>query len=157
MGFSPLGLLVSALVLAPNLLLLRFPPRPALPSIRVPWPIAWAERAGQALCLVVPAITEPGPITWGWSVLVAAAIAAYLSLWGRYLATGRRPAALFGPALRIPVPMAVLPVVAFLATAAWLSNPWIALAAVVLAVGHIPSSLLVARGVVGMRVDARRG
>lgn len=157
MGFSPLGLIVGVLVLAPNLLLLRFPPRPALPTVRVPWPLAWAERAGQALCLVVPAITEPGPIAWGWSALVAAALAAYLTLWGRYLATGRHPWALFGPVLRVPVPMAILPVVAFLATAAWLANPWIALAAVVLAVGHIPSSLLMAGAVAGMRGDSRRG
>lgn len=147
MGFSPLGLLVSALVLAPNLLMLRFPPRPSLPSTRVPWPLTWAERAGQALCLVVPAITEPGTIAWGWSVLVAAAVAAYLALWGRYLTTGRRADVLFGSVLRVPVPMAILPVVAFLATAAWLANPWIGIAAVVLAIGHIPSSLIMARDV----------
>lgn len=41
--------------------------------------------------------------------------------------------------------MAILPVVVFLASAAWLSNPWIAAAAVILAVGHIPAALLIAR------------
>lgn len=36
-------------------------------------------------------------------------------------------------------------VLVILATAAWLSNPWIAGAAVVLAAGHIPASVLIAR------------
>ena len=156
MGFSPLGLLVSALVLAPNLLLLRFPPRPALPAVSAPWPLMIAERVGQALCLVVPAITEPGVIGWGGAAPVALAVAGYLALWGRYLSL-RSPAALFGPVLRIPVPMAILPVVAFAATAAWLANPWIAAAALVLAIGHIPSSLLTARAVAGMRSHDSRG
>lgn len=120
-------------------------------------PIVWFERAGQALCLVVPAITAPGPISWGWAALVVAAIVGYLGLWARYLFTGLRADALFGSVLRVPVPMAILPVVAFLATAAWLSNPWIAIAAVVLAIGHIPSSLIVARSVGGMQSAEGRG
>lgn len=41
--------------------------------------------------------------------------------------------------------MALAPVAAFLGAAAWLQNPWIALAAVILAIGHIPASLLAAR------------
>ncbi len=68
----------------------------------------------------------------------------YWLLWGRY-ARLRTPAALFGPVRGIPVPMAILPVAAFLSCAMLLSNPWITVAAVVLASGHIPVSLLRAR------------
>ena len=145
MGFSPLGLLVGLAVLAPNLLLLRFPPRTAIPAVRVPGVLTAFERAGQALCLVVPAITEPGVIVWWWAAPLLAALAGYWALWARYLATGRAGAALYRPAWRLPVPMAVLPVVVFLCAAAWLSNWWIALAALVLAVGHIPASAMIAR------------
>lgn len=138
-------MLVSLVVLAPNLLLLPFPPREGLPTVHVPAILTVLERAGQALCLVVPAITAPGPVVWGWSVVVTAAAAGYLGLWARYLATGRRVRALYSPVAGVPVPLAIAPVIVFLATAAWLSNPWVAAAAVILAAGHIPASLRIAR------------
>ncbi|WP_382304072.1 hypothetical protein [Herbiconiux sp. UC225_62] len=145
MGFSLLGLVVSAAVLAPNLLLLPFPPRDSLPDSTAPAPLTWVERAGQALCLVVPALTAPGPLIWWWLPLVALSLGGYYALWGRYLARGRAAWDLYRPVWRMPVPMAVLPVVTFAATAAWLSNPWIAASAVVLAVGHLRVSLSIAR------------
>lgn len=145
MGFSPWGLAVSVAVLAPNLLLVWLPPRQPLPRVSVPWPIGVAERAGQALCLVVPAVTEPGATRWGWSAVVAASVVAYWMLWGRYLATGRRAHALYAPVWRVPVPMALLPVAAFLATGLWLDDLWAVGAALVLAAGHIPVSALTAR------------
>jgi hypothetical protein len=40
--------------------------------------------------------------------------------------------------------MAVFPVLAFLAAAGWLDNPWLAGAAIILAAGHIPASLRIA-------------
>lgn len=142
MGFSLFGLIVSTLVLAPNLLLLWFPPRGQNVVARVPRLREGIERAGQALCLVVPAITLPGPIVWWWLLPGVVALATYCALWCRYLAAGREQALLYAALWRIPVPMAVMPVVVFLCAAAWLSNPWIAIAAVVLAVGHIPVALL---------------
>ncbi|QEW02796.1 hypothetical protein [Microbacterium lushaniae] len=145
MGFSLWGLIVSAIVLLPNLLLVALPPRTPLPRPRVPVLWAAAERVGQALCLVVPAVTAPGGSAPGWSIVVVVAVVAYLALWGRYLRTGRQAAALFDPVWRVPVPMAILPVVAFAATAAWLLSPWIAASAALLAIGHIPSSLTRAR------------
>lgn len=42
-------------------------------------------------------------------------------------------------------PRAVLPVVYLGSAAAWLSNPWIAVASVVLAAGHIPAAVVTAR------------
>lgn len=145
MGFSLLGLAVSLAIFLPNLLLIPFPPRPKLESPAVPRVLLVFERAGQALCMTVPAITATGPIAWGWAAPVAMAVLVYWALWVRYLRRGRPGSALFDPVFGIPVPMALVPVAAFLATAAWLQTPWIALAAVVLAVGHIPTSLLAAR------------
>lgn len=136
------GLLVSLAVLAPNLLLLRFPPRDGYPDARVPRVLVILERSGQALCVTVPAITEPGPLRGGWSAAVAGGVLLYGGLWARYLRTGCRVRVLYAPFAGIPVPMAIAPVVVFLATAAWLANPWIAGSAVLLGIGHIPASLM---------------
>ena len=143
-GFSPVGLIVSLAVLAPNFLLL-LPLRDPAPAVRLPPLLDWVERAGQALCLVVPAITAPGVLTWWWAVPVAAGLAGYYALWVRYLRAGRPVAALYRRACGVPVPMAILPVVVFLAASGWLGNPWIAAAAVVLGAGHIPAAMITAR------------
>ncbi|WOF23264.1 hypothetical protein N8K70_00920 [Microbacterium betulae] len=145
MGFSPLGLVVSIAALAPNLLLIWFPPRDQTPAAHAPRPLEWLERAGQALCLVLPAITRPGNIVWWWTLPAAIALVAYYALWTRYLIDGRLHTLLYEPLWRVPVPMAILPVGVFLATAAWLSNPWIAAAALVLGAGHVPVAIITSR------------
>lgn len=145
MGFSVLGLALSLAIFTPSLSLVWFPPRPAVPAGVAPRPVTVLERAGQALCVTIPAITVGASVSWWWFSLVAALVLAYWALWVRYLAIGRPLAALFGPVWGVPVPMALLPVAAFLAGAAWLENPWVAIAAGVLAAGHIPSSLITAR------------
>lgn len=145
MYFSPLGLIVGFAVLAPNLLLVLFPPRTLTPTAHVPRPLGWIERAGQALCLVVPAVTPPGELDGWWAIPAFTALAGYYALWARYLLTGRAGTTLYRPWWVVPVPMAILPVVVFFSTAAWLSNPWIALAAAILAIGHIPASVIISR------------
>jgi hypothetical protein len=145
MGFSVLGLALSLAIFAPNLLLLWFPPRPPIEGGEVPRVLEILERSGQALCVTVPAITVGAFVLW-WGVLpVGIFVIGYWALWLRYIVSGRQRASLFAPVLRIPVPMALLPVAAFLSGSAWLQNPWIAIAAAVLAAGHIPSSLITAR------------
>jgi len=154
-GFSPLGLGVAVAVLAPNLLLVWLPPRQPMPTAQVPRVLGWLERTGQVLCLVLPAVVAPGALHWGWAVPAIAALAGYYGLWGRYLRRGRSGPALYAPLWRIPVPMAILPVAVFLASAAWLGNAWLAGAAVMLAAGHIPAALIIARGA-GERPEVRR-
>ena len=115
MTFSIAGLAVSILVLAPNLLLLAAPPRDGIRTRDAGIVATVLERAGQAGCLVAPFLTG-GAATWSlWLVPVVLAVAGYLALWGRYLAE-RRFATLYRSAGPLPIPMAVLPVVAFLAT-----------------------------------------
>lgn len=145
MGFSPFGLAVSVLVLAPTLLLLVLPPRGPAPAPRVPPALGWLERAGQALCTVVPVITAPGSLVWGWAIPTGAALLGYGGFWIRYLTAGRRYTLLYDDVARLPVPMAILPVAIFAAAACWLSNPWIGVAAAVLAAGHIPAAVITAR------------
>lgn len=144
MGFSWIGLAVSAAVLLPNLLLIVLPPPSRIPEAHVPAYLAWTERLGQMLCLSVPAITAAGQITPLWSVLLALSVLGYWLLWARYVRQ-RTPAALFGGLWGVPVPMAILPVAAFMFAALLLGNLWIGVSAAVLASGHIPVSLRRAR------------
>lgn len=144
MGFSALGLAVSLAVLLPNLLLLALPPSSPLPTAESPKLLIWIERLGQALCLALPSLTGSGSIAPVWAVLLGLALSGYWGLWIRY-ATLRTIRALYGSVCGMPVPMAILPVLAFLSYALMCGNPWIGVGAAVLAIGHIPMSLLRAR------------
>lgn len=139
MTFSIAGAVVSLLVLLPNLLLLVAPPRDGVHTEDAGIVFTVLERAGQVACLVLPFLTGlEGSWTW-WLVPVIVAIGGYLALWVGYLRV-RRFGVLFQPFGPLPIPMAVLPVAAFLATAGWLGSWWIAAGAVVLAAGHLPNS-----------------
>jgi hypothetical protein len=94
----------------------------------------------------VPAITLAASPQWWWLIPAAVALILYYALWSRYLA-GRRYALLYDSLWGLPVPMAILPVVVFLAAAGWLSNAWIAIAALVLAAGHIPVAVITRRAI----------
>lgn len=144
MGFSGIGLAVSAAVLLPNLPLILVPPRSRIPEAPVPAYLAWTERLGQMLCLSVPAITAAGQIAPLWGVPLTLSVLGYWLLWARYVRQ-RTPAALFGGVWGVPVPLAVLPVAAFVCAALLLGNLWIGVSAAVLASGHIPVSLRRAR------------
>lgn len=150
MGFSPWGLAIALAVVAPSLLLVALPPRHPLPTVRVSPMLSVLERVGQAACLVIPVVVLPAQLTWAWAVPMAASLAAYLGLWIRYLRR-RDGGTLYRPWGPVPVPMAVLPVAIFATAGAWLGVIWLVLAAGVLAAGHIPTSLAVARA---LRADA---
>lgn len=143
MGFSLAGLLIAVAILAPNVLLAVFPPREGVASI-VPAGAEFTvlERIGQVGCIallcILPANFTRPPDAWLW--LAAACVAAYYALWIRYLARGRSLRLLFAPVLRVPVPMALLPVAAFALVAVWGQSVWLALAVAALAVGHIANS-----------------
>jgi hypothetical protein len=145
-GFSPAGLIVSLLILAPSLLLLVWPahgqPRPVPSAGRI---LSIAERAGQVGCLTLPAITGSEPTTDWLLVGIIVCVAVFYALWLRYLLTGRRSSMLYRHLGPIPVPMAVFPVLAFLALAGWLASWWVLGAAVVLATGHLATAWTIRR------------
>jgi hypothetical protein len=68
---------------------------------------------------------------------MAACLAVYYAGWVRYLLLGRGEALFYRPLLGIPLPMAVMPVVYFLAAALLLGSAWLLLAACILGGGHI--------------------
>jgi len=144
--FSWAGLSLAAAILLPNALVVLLPPREGLRVLASAGPVPGAvERVGQVACVAAAVLWghDRGADPWGWAML--AAVIAYDALWVRYLLGGRRASSLLGPVWGVPVPMAVLPVVAFGCGACWSTSPWLAVATVVLAVGHLPNSLRTSR------------
>lgn len=145
MGFSIVGLLIALAVLAPNALLLAFPPEGGIPKMTDAGIVFTVlERAGQVGCLALLAFSGTAPLD-GWLIGSVACILAYWALWARYVVRGRHFGDLYSRVWFMPVPMAVFPVLAFAFAALWLGSPWLAIAVLALAIGHLANSLHVAR------------
>ena len=149
MGFSLVGLLIGLAILAPNALLAIAAPRGGVPTAGSAGIVFTAlERAGQIGCLVLLAVTPALPTPW--LIPTAASIAIYWALWGRYL-RARDFALLYAPLWRIPIPMALLPVLALAAATLNAWSPWLALATAALAIGHLANSWHVYREIAATR------
>lgn len=146
----PLGGLITLLVLLPNLLFLVFPPldRPAEGEVKGPLHhlMEGIERVGQALSFIIPFIYQLPFVqyqpasrasTTGAAIVMALALVFYYAGWARYIAQGRRGCQLFEPMLGVPLPLALSPVIYFAATAVLLKSWPLAVASVLLAVGHL--------------------
>jgi hypothetical protein len=142
-GFSWFGLVLAAVILGPNLLYVALPPRNApVPPASAGLLLTVLERAGQAVTvtLLVMSGGHLAAAPWWWVLPSGVCVVAYWGLWARYLWRGREFAALYAPLGPLPIPMAVLPLVAFgiaAVTAGW--TPLLA-AVGVLTVGHMASS-----------------
>jgi len=66
-------------------------------------------------------------------------IVAYYGLWIRYVVVGRGFSSLFS-FISIPIPMAILPILAFGFIAMWGKSIWLGVASIVFAIGHIANS-----------------
>jgi len=143
MGFSLTGLFVAISLLAPNLLMIIFPP------INMPTELADAgviftvlERVGQVACVVLLVILKNNFSNRSidiWFISAAFCIVAYYSLWVRYVVAGRDFSTLFS-FMSIPIPMAILPIIAFALLSMWGKSIWLGLASTIFAVGHIANS-----------------
>ncbi len=157
MGFSLVGLLITATILLPNLLMIFLPPK-ELPS-KVKDAGAFftiIERIGQAACFLLPVFSkdfiESAYINISF-IIGAVCVAFYYGLWIRY-AIKRDFAFLFAPLAFIPIPMAVFPVLAFAFIAVWICSIWLGIAAIVLAVGHFANSWVSFKDLKASRHDA---
>jgi len=147
-GFSWIGLVFSLADGDPSLLLVLFPPRdpPSSALAPVPRSLTVLERIGQASCLVIPPLSTSLQRRIDlWLVLAAACYCIYLGLWGRYVLRGRRRVMLLRSWARIPIPLAVFPVLTFAFAAVWARSPWLAGATVILAAGHLPATWITAK------------
>jgi len=140
----PLGGLITLFVLLPNLLMLTLPPDvvPSQPvkKDRLMKIMEGIERLGQAGVFVIPFFYSL-PVLREASVdalaVMALALVFYYIGWARYALKGHRFVLLFAPLLGVPLPMAISPVVYFAAAAIFLRAWPLAIAAGLLAIGHL--------------------
>jgi len=141
-GFSWFGLVLGAVIFGPNLLYVALPARNApVPPASAALVLTVLERAGQAATVTLLVVSGGRLAAAPWWVLPAGVcVVAYWGLWARYLWRGREFAALYASWGPLPIPMAVLPVVAFGIAA--VAAGWTPLLAAVgmLTVGHVASS-----------------
>ena len=109
-----------------------------LPPSRVRWvqPVEWAGRA--AVFILPFRLGAAASMLAGEVMLVA--LAFYYTGWARYFTRGRTPELLYMPLFGMPLPLAVSPVVYFLAASAPMRSVPLAVAAVVFGVAHVAIS-----------------
>jgi hypothetical protein len=143
-----LGWTVPAAVLVPNALWAALPgaatpaPPAAAPASWVRWvvPVEWV---GRVAVFVLPAFyrfslgTVGGRLALGVMLL---ALAFYYTGWARCFTRGRNPVLLYKPLFGVPLPLAVSPVVYFLAASVALRSMPLAVGAVVFGSAHIAIS-----------------
>ena len=141
-GFSYMGLAGLLLLWLPNMVFLRRQGAEyAALSSQERGPLLWMERIGQAgttCCAGMFTDFDLRPLT-AWSLWLLAfwvLLGIYEGCWVRYF---QRPSLdrFYAPLGRIPVPLASLPVAAFLCLGMYGKVVWMLLSALVLGVGHI--------------------
>ncbi|MBR2835783.1 MAG: hypothetical protein IKE43_08790 [Coriobacteriales bacterium] len=143
-GFSWIGALYLIALFVPNILWARNKPESydKLASHEAPW-MVWCERIGEVLtctCAAIFAETNPhAPIdVWtSWLVFSVSCMFLYLASWRIYFTSTEKLEAMYAPVMGIPVPLASLPVAAFLLLGIY-GHAWPLVAAtVILGIGHI--------------------
>ena len=143
LGFSYVGLVYLLLLFAPNLLWTRHKP-PGYDEVarRENRLLLALERAGE-VCVTACAVLfsdfnlKP-PAPWSlWLGASALLMLLYELCWVRYFRDGCTWAGFYGRLGPVPVPLASLPVGAFLLLGVYGKVVWMVLAALILGVGHI--------------------
>lgn len=142
-GFSYVGLLYLALLMVPNLIWTKNQPKDYEKYVKNEKPALLAlERTGEVLvsCTVLIFtdfnIKPWSPWSW-WLAASAALMLLYEGYWYRYFKSEKTMKDFYKSLFGIPVPGASLPVAAFLLLAAYGKNAILAVAAVILGIGHI--------------------
>ncbi|OBZ18516.1 hypothetical protein A8L34_02750 [Bacillus sp. FJAT-27264] len=142
--FHPWSLVIPLLILLPNLLFFKLEPRnmPSEKNTNLFFTIA--EGIGRFGVILVSLFFI---IHLQETYEIIALIGMILSLllyyfgWGRYFRNDREYKLLYSPMLGIPVPLAISPIIYFLCASVVLHSVYMLIFSVIMAVGHIPSSL----------------
>lgn len=144
MDFSVKGLIIAAIIFAPNLLFVIFPPKNVPQGIKdTGFIFTILERIGQVACILLLILSKDyfDVVTINiWFVLMSLCITIYYCLWIRFIIKGRDFSLLFKPLGFIPIPMALFPVFAFGLVAISVKSIWIGIAVILLALGHFTNS-----------------
>ncbi|WP_020615458.1 hypothetical protein [Paenibacillus daejeonensis] len=142
------NLWIPILILLPNVLLIVAPPRAETAFSKIRMPRSWiiAENLGRigvlTLPLFLPAELGGASGTAALAVMFAA-LALYYAGWLRFFSGRRSSKLLYEQLMGIPVPLAVAPVLYFAGSSLLLHSWFMSVFALLLAAGHIPSSLRV--------------
>ena len=140
------GVLITMLILWPNLLWMIFPPKNTPgdelepTNGRVLVFLEWVGRIGVFVIPVFYAIEVQSTVQIVSLGIMALALLVYYAGWARYFFCGRTYALLFRPLLALPVPLAISPVLYFAAASALLGSWPLALATLLIGATHIPIS-----------------
>ncbi len=144
MGFHIYGLMVSAVILLPNIFFFLFKPTEMPENLpKEPIILTIIENIGRIFCFLLPLVfgrdiaEEPFNLA---TALMIVCVAVYYIGWIRYFAGKRRFSLAFAPLGFIPIPMAVFPVLYFLFLSVWIKSYIFGIAAILLTAGHLPIS-----------------
>ena len=152
--------LITAAVLVPNLVFLAFPPKNVAKYGKAEDSALFTiiERVGQVSAFVLP-LLFPLSFSGAWTLVAWLAmgilLVSYYALWVRFFAGNRDYALLFRPALGAPAPMAIAPVLYFLLSSLVLGSVWQAIAASILGVGHVTTTIREARRLEALDAGSR--
>lgn len=138
------GWIVAIPIILPNVLWALLPgpaePSAAAPTTTLLRTVGFIEGSGRVAVLVLPVFLDAQVQTTIDRVVACAgglALALYYVGWGRYFFGGRAPVLLFAPLGPLPVPLAVAPVLYFLAFAVLARSPTMAVVTVLFGAAHV--------------------
>jgi hypothetical protein len=145
MVFYWMSLIIPIVVLIPNLLWLLFPPNntPLTEKVNEPVSITILENAGRLGVAIIPLfypIVFDNEMSHLILLFMLLLLAIYYVGWFRFFCGGRNYGLLFLPLWRLPIPMALSPVLYFILSAELLKSIPMFLAALSLAIGHLSNS-----------------
>ncbi len=142
LGFSVVGVVFLAMLFIPNIKWAKNQPRGYEEiSKRENKALLMLERIGEVACsctAVVFVCPQGFSFPWVlWLLIAFVCMVLYEVAWIRYFKGVQSLIAMYLPLGPIPVPLASLPVVAFLLLGIWHQSPLAVAAAMVLGIGHI--------------------
>ncbi len=142
LGFSIVGVAFLVMLFVPNIKWAKSQPRGYEEVSAHENKVLLAfERIGQVACsctAVVFVCPQGFAFPWAlWLVVAFVLMVFYEVAWARYFKSGQRLYAMYTPLGPIPVPLASLPVAAFLLLGVWHQSPVAVAAAVILGIGHV--------------------
>ena len=139
-SFSWIGLVIFALPMLINIAYVLFPPaEKAAEAARAPRWVEGIEQVSRiAYLFAVTFLVSLRPLALhsAWLSLAAVFLFLYYAAWIRYFAGGRKIALLSRALLRVPMPLAIFPVLYFLCAAVWLHNLPAAIFMVIFGAAH---------------------
>ncbi len=141
LGFSYVGLIYLLMLFIPNIIWSRYMPEGYSSAGENRILLAF-ERIGQACVTCIALIFQdynPKDLSlWGiWLIVSFLCMLLYELCWLRYFTGGRVLRDFYRSFLGIPVPLAALPVIAFLLLGIYGKVIWMILASIILGIGHI--------------------